>query len=357
MPQINADPIVLSPTVHGGVGFATITASTISLTLEIIGYYADSTIVSDATIDLSLNLELSAEVVVDKPRYNWVGWSKIGEASFILDITNDAGYRPMEWAGYIFSVKKLGDKVIVYGTNGITMMNAVSNPYATFGFTEVSRTGLKSKNSVCGTEEIHYFIDRQNRLHKLSTERLEILDYAEYLSTLTNPSMFFDQYLKRVLISDVLKGFIYTESGLGGGYGNLSGFAYLDGVPYGSSPTEILHPAMEFATDILDFGRRSQKTVESVQVGTDTPESLELSYDYRYDTKAPFAQTHWIPLNYEGIAYLKCTAMEFRIRIRALGFAEIGIDYLNVQFKTPDQRFSRSALASDIQQSAFAGRT
>jgi len=300
---------------------------------------------------IRLNFELRGEYVIESSRRNWVGWSKIGEASFVLDRVNDAGFRPMTWRGQVLALKQLQNDAIVYGTHGITRMYPSG---VTFGFRDLLPVGIKSKNAVCGSLAIHYFIDRNDQFWSVTDRDVSFLGFQEYFCTLENPQMFYDEYLTRVIISDSAGGFIYTVSGLGGGYGNLSAYTYLEGALVTQSPNEILHPPLELTTDIIDLGRRGQKTLESVHVGTDTSERLFLAYDYRFSKSTAFASTNWTIINPSGVGFLKCAGEEFRIKLRSYHLTDFAIDYLNINYKTTDQRFSRSALVP-ISQGAFAG--
>lgn len=301
--------------------------------------------------EIVLPLRLTGEFVIESARRNWVGWSKIGEASFVLDRTNTAGFRPMDWRGAVLALKQLQNDAIIYGSAGITRMYPSG---ATFGFKNILPVGIKSKNAVCGTLAIHYFIDRNNQLWSLANEEITLIGFQEYLEILENPSLFYDEFLTRIIISDARDGYIYTVDGLGGGYGNLSAYSYLEGALLTQSPNIFVHSPLEFITDIIDLGRRGQKTLESVHVGTDTQERLFLAYDYRFSKSASFISTPWTIVNPSGVGFLKCAGEEFRIKIRTYHLTEFAIDYLNINFKTTDQRFSRSALVP-INQGAFAG--
>ena len=175
------------------------------------------------------------------------------------------------------------------------------------------------------------------------------------LESLVNPVMFYDQFLKHVLISDSTHGFVLVADKLGSGYTQLSGYVYESGSLLIASPQLVEFEPLSFTTDILDFGRRSQKTLTSVQVGTDATEWLEVAYDYRYDMQEPWRCTTYVRLNKESIAYLACAGIEFRIKLRSRRIAVCDVDYLNISFKTTDQRFSRSAYVANLGRSAFAG--
>jgi len=342
----------LEPVLRGGSLSVTITTdlTAIELSLIIRGGIAEGTV--SRTNIISLSLRLDADPIIESQRRNWVGWSKIGEASFVLDVTNDAGYRPMDWSGEVYAIKQLGRGAVVYGDNGITLM-APSG--ATFSFRNLATLGLLSKDAVCGTDDIHYFIDKKYQLWKLTAEGLTYLNFSEHLLVLMNPVLHYDVFTRHVLISDADHGFVLAADKLGSGYAKLSGYVYESGSLKVSSPSLIECEPLSFTTDILDFGRRSQKTITNVQVGTDVPEWLEIAYDYRFDMKQDFRCTKWVRLNTEGIAYLACAGIDFRIKVRARRVVRCDIDYLNISFKTTDQRFSRSALVHNLGSSAFAG--
>lgn len=328
----------------------TVTDARIILSLILRGGIHDSTIARGNIINLSLRLD--GEALIESQRRNWVGWSKIGESSFVLDVTNDAGYRPMDWSGEVYAIKQLGRGAVVYGSNGITLMAPVQ---ATFSFRNLSLVGLLSKDAVCGTDEIHYLIDKKYQLWKLAVDGLTYLDFSEHLQVLQDPVLHYDVFTKHVFISDDNHGFILSADKLGSGYAKLSGYVYESGSLLTASTQLVEYEPLSFTTDILDFGRRSQKTLTNVQVGTDVPEWLEVAYDYRFDIKEDFRCTKWVRLNKEATAYLTCAGIEFRIKLRARRVVALDVDYLNISFKTTDQRFSRSALVHNLPTSAFAG--
>jgi hypothetical protein len=342
--------IALEPRIGGASLSTTVVDARIVLPLVLRGGVAEGNITRGNIISLLFRLE--AEGIIESQRLNWVGWSKIGESSFVLDITNDAGFRPMDWSGQVYSIKQLGRGAVVYGDNGITLMAPAQ---ATFSFHNLALLGLLSKDAVCGTDDIHYLIDKKYQLWKLTTEGLTYLDFSEHLRILVDPLLHYDVFTKHVLISDDENGFILVADKLGSGYAKLSGYVYNSGELQISSPSLIEYAPLSFTTDILDFGRRSQKTITNVQVGTDVSEWLEIAYDYRFDIKEVFRCTHWVRLNKEATAYLACAGIEFRIKVRSRHIAACDVDYLNISFKTTDQRFSRSALVRNLETSAFAG--
>ena len=283
---------------------------------------------------------LSADFYASSSRRNWVAWSKIGSASFVLDRTNDAGQRPMSWPGEAFGVKQLGKNCIVYGTGGVSMLFPVDSPAPTFGCKDLIDVGVLNKNAIAGNKQKHFFLDAYSRLWVLTEDKAQCLGYEEFLSTLTDPIMLYDAQYERVYINDSVKGFTLTLSGLGGGYGGLTGVQFSE-----QGKLVMLHKPdaipLLLVTDILDFGYRGLKSVESVQVAVDTPERLYLAVDFRNAKEEAFRTSRFVRLNREGVAFNRVTALEFRIRLMNTKANALDIDYINISFKRSDRRFTR----------------
>ena len=293
-----------------------------------------------------------------------MGWGKVGEARFILDRTNDAGFRPLEHPGEVLAMRQLGDRrIIIYASNGISTMVPVAAPNGTptWHFETLSHLGIRWKDAVCGNRSQHYFLDAEGSLCRLSEQGIESLDYQEFLAPLDPPVlMFYDEFEGRVYISNKDYGFIYEEgSGMGAGWGSLTGLVCLNPTRRFLSHAPLDLPVFELVTNIIDFGYRGQKTLESVQLGTglNIVGSLSVAYDFRYDQDGRFWRTtHWQRVNREGVAYLKCAGIEFRIRVRSdMPMPGIDLDYINVQYKVTDRRFLRSRPLENVELGGFAG--
>jgi len=301
---------------------------------------------TDEAFDLTLEMYLEGDVVVNEQRSNWVGWSKIGQATFHADLMNDAGFMPMPFKGWIYAVKQLEKNFIAYGSHGVAMLFPASSPMPTFGMQRLLQIGLKGKNAITGDHSAHFFIDSKGALWKLSGEGLAKLGYEEFLSELSNPSMHFDLFNRWVLISDANQGYILTDKGLGGGYGNLSGYIIIDGEPFAVSPDELEIDTPELTTAPIDFGYRGLKTVESVQFGLDVDQLAYAAIDYKYSKSSAYVTSQWVRLSPEGVAFIRVAGTDFRFRLKLAepGFCEIS--YINIQYKRTDYRYVRSNMGA-----------
>jgi hypothetical protein len=300
----------------------TFTALTLTLTLD--ADWAPSAMLNvDAHIDLTM--ELSGDFSTELSRRNWVKWSNIGNLDFTIGRDNVAGERPMFWQGWVYAIKKLGKSVIVYGEQGVALLNPSGYNW---GMATVSGIGVQSKLAVCGNETVHYFVDIHSRLCRMM-EKLEILGYDEFLSTMSDIVLSYDETLGRVYICDGMDGYVYSErdKSLGRGPGNITGIA-LDLVTSAGAIDDI---PFEICTDIYDLGTRKDKTIMDVDFGFYSANPVWAAVDWRKDKSEAFATTPWTRVNPNGKAVLPCWGREFRFRLKMYIYdADFKLDYFKV---------------------------
>lgn len=305
-----------------------IEAGSIDVELEIVhDDFVIGLVFDDCTLEVEITIE-SYGMVIGTSRTNWVKWSKIGVLDFTIDESNIAGERPLDWRGYVYCVKKLADKIIAYGQNGVTVLKAVGINY---GMETIYRIGVMGKGAVTGTEFEHYFIDTLGQMWKLG-DKLVKLDYSEYLSHMSNPIMSLDINKNLIYICDGVRGYVYStkDQSFGEGPVNISGVGSRTSNMYVAAPGPIVTPKFEICTDIYDFGTRKDKTVYSIEVGTDLTENLHASVDYKTSYKHEFVQIGWFLVNPDGFAFPKCFGVEFRFRLRSFLYEYFEIDYLKI---------------------------
>jgi len=216
----------------------------------------------------------SPVIILERAKTNWFKWSDIGSLDFTIDKTNVAGERPLDWKGWVYSIRKLGGKVVAYGENGVSVLTPAQKYY---GLQTIYRVGLKGKGAVSGDDSVHYFVDNLGQLWRFS-EGLEKLDYSEYLSgMLENLVLSWDTANKLLYICDGSQGYIFSQDSgsLGAGPVNVTGIDSQGGILYVAAPATIATPTLELCTDIYDFGSRRGKNIYSLEFGTDLTETLK----------------------------------------------------------------------------------
>jgi hypothetical protein len=285
------------------------------------GVYVD---VSENPIEIFIGL-VDSDVLLERHKRNWAAWSRIGDARFTKGRDNIAGDRPMDWAGWIYDIRMIVGKPVVYGENGVTLMPPTGNA---FGMQTIHQVGLESKLAVTGTDVAHWFIDNLGRLYEVTGEGIEKLDYSEYLSQMSGITMNYDPTSELLYICDNEYGFVYSprDRSLGSGPINVTGVGVKSGVTYIAAPADIIIPNFEMCTDIYDFKSRDGKSIHSIEYATDVDGDLFASIDYRGNKGEAFTQTDWYLLDARGMAFITCYGYEFRFRGKLATYEYFEVD-------------------------------
>jgi hypothetical protein len=295
------------------------------------GTFAAGVLVNPALLTIAVTLSSQAAALTELFKKHWVKWSNIGYLDFTIWKDNIAGERPLDWPGWVYVIKKLNNRVMAYGENGVSILAPAGS---TYGLNTVHRLGLIGKQAVAGDDTVHFFIDKEGNLWSIG-ESLERLDYSEYLASLSNPVLSWDPENKLLYICDGTLGFIYSpaDRGLGKGPVNITGLGYKDGISYAVAPIAISTPTFEVWTDIFDMGTRMGKGVDSIELGTDLAVVLKAAVRYRQDKAASFSQTDWATVTSEGIAFIQCYGQEFQFGVKADTYEYFELDYIQVNGK------------------------
>ena len=278
-------------------------------------------------------------------------WSEIGYAKFTPTKLNTAGYRPvLPFGGTILRVKRLGDIVMVYGSDGIAALIPVSGPAPTFGIKEILNIGIGCKGAIGGDEHTHAFVDTDGWLWKVKEGSMpERLGYQEFFSPMSGNDIMvsLDPSEQEFYISDGAVGYLLTPYGLCKTYQYVTS-VILDGDDTIGPFTSSGVTSFRVVTDTIDFGIRGFKTLGVVELGVDTGEvdqDVDVALYHRSDKKNAFSQTSYISTNPEGWTYPNITAHEFRLCVQADSYAGIKLDYISSRVKMVDRRSIRGLYA------------
>lgn len=335
--EIGRGILPLSIIIGGDIGVDKV-ASPILLTISVDGeWIPDSMLSTDSVISLTISL-LNADIITEVGKNNWIRWSNIGSLDFTIGKDNVAGERPLDWRGWVYAIMKLRNNIVAYGQNGVSLLTPSST---TFGLTTLSKIGLKGKCAVCGNDFVHFFLRSDGKLCKIE-EGIEVLDYQEYLSTLLDSvTMSYDELNNLVYICDGILGYVYSvkDKSLGEGPSNITGIGYQNEELYVTAPTDIVTPAFEICTDIYDMGSRKNKTIHSIELGTDATGDLWVSVDYRLDKSVDFTSLSWHKVSSNGVTVFPCYGVEFRIKVKKITYTYFELDYIRVNGIVHDYNF------------------
>jgi len=275
-------------------------------------------------------LSSHGRIYVRAVKSNWVQWSKVGSLDFTVDKANVAGSRPLDWQGMVYGIKKLGNKVVVYGENGISYLIPAGKAY---GLNTIYRTGLKGKSAFAGDASINFFLDNKGQLFSLA-DSVSRLDYSEYLSPLSSDVVLsYDAENGLLYICDGTYGFIYsTDSKSMGTCGvNITGIGNKDGGLYVGASDTIATPLFEICTDIYNAGTNKHKTVFEVDCGTSVQGRFQAQIDYKDTVQDAFSKTAWEDITDRGGCFLTALGREFRFRLKSTPYEYFELDYIEIR--------------------------
>jgi hypothetical protein len=295
-------------------------------------------------------------------KLNTVAWSGIGNFNIIPSSDNiTAGHAVLPWSGDVWQVKKLGNRMMVYGENGISKFHPVSEPHSGYGQNVLFNFGLAGRYAVAGNELVHYFVGEDNNLYRIQPENTpDKLGYAEYFEKFSgNMVGMFDQLSGRAFFSSV-----ETETTLV--YNPELGLTSLDLlitdlVRYEDTLTVIAPSAAnntlplvthECVSHIEDFGQRGLKTITGLSFGIDFDEATNVwaVVYYRYRKNDSFRKFPNVRLNHEGYVHIGVTAIEFMIGLRFVRDSAVleptFLDYVQAHVQYGDRRYRRGPIAS-----------
>ena len=262
----------------------------------------------------------------------WVAWSNIGSVDFTLGRDNVAGKAPMLWGGVGYKAKKLRNTIVIYGSSGISIMKPSGKFY---GVEDISDVGVVGEGSVAGDDTVHFFVDAKYRLWMLS-DKLDRLDYSEYLSILTGSLVLtWDEEKKLLYLCNGTYGFVYSPEmkSMGSCPGNITGIGLSASTKMVVSDGDITTPAFQITSDIFDFGNRKFKTIMSLEVGSDMSYAITSAVEYRLNYTSAFISTDWFYTNPDGKSYPLCHGVEFRFKFRTLTYGYFELDYVKIKGK------------------------
>ena len=259
---------------------------------------------------------------------------------------NEAGFLPMEWQGTVWCIKALGDNLIVYGDNGISLLYMIDDPYPTFGMRTLRRFGIAGRTAVGGGDSGHIFIDAAGKCWSLSPE-LEFteLDFDEVLADLVTDhiSIIHDPQLDEFHITgtdgSTVKAFTLSDGALYRHKHAPTSGEFISGSMVGVYEELSSFDYAEVRTDTIDFGSRDIKTIQSIEVGGTATSTLSCRIFFRSDSSNGWSYTARTALNEKGVLDILASGVEFQIQIYDEDYTNVSrIDYIKIVWRSSGVR-------------------
>jgi hypothetical protein len=283
---------------------------------------------------------------------NVVAWSRIGYADITNllgldsngDWTNTSGKRAMEWDGEVYHVMKLGNAVIVYGSGGVSIMPAVSQPAVGFGYKNLNKVGLCGRYAVGGNENVHLWVDKAGWVWLMKGDYSpKLLGYQEWILSeiydLTKIVVSYNEAKDDFYISDGETTFLVNERGMTQIFQHpTSCFSYGGGIV--GIMTESVNITAEVATDRLDMLNKDIKLITTVEADVDS-DYVYCAIDYRFNKSQDFVTSQYKKLNKMGFVTPIISGVDLRVRMKWTDYLNFSLGYILVRFKQVDKRSIR----------------
>ena len=302
------------------------------------------------------------ELVIDGVLKDFEGGGNTRPPFFDLLKRNELGFSPMSWSGQILAVKPIGNKgdFVVYGENGISLMQQFFEPVPSFGETVLLKNdGIASRGAVGGDISEHICLTTSGELCRLRAgEGLTRLGYtAEFSSHVDNELRFgFDDIQRRHFIcandSDV---FVLSPTGLTqvSGQTGITSCMVVDGSLIGVADT-VDDTTTIITTDYFDMGNRGIKNLIAVEAGLTINEdaTMAVTVQAKYDADTTFSKGPYT-MNAQGLVHTGVCGVDFYITITITkggttyeSYEGFKLDYIKLHYQQEDKRAMRGVRVS-----------
>lgn len=318
---------------------------------------------------------LSATSGTDGTKGYVVAWSRIGQVNRGKMLRGSGDYIDREDDEYdykrtsgnyrigpnsvIHRILPLGNGIMVYCSDRIFYMPAVSSPEVTFGVTPLMEVGIPSTFCAEGNDKEHLFITSNKDVYRIKEGlKFEYLGYREYVGAMTGTlviscnSNFKDYYISNGSTTYLLSPF-----------GLSKWFQYPTSLVWEDTNKRLIGPiavaadvTASMATDVFDFGVRGIKIVTALEMGSNG-QLMTANVDYKFKvTDTVFTSSAFKTTNDAGAVAPMVGGVEFKMRVKGADYTKFDLDYLNVRYKYIDKRMIRGAYATDAKVLSRTGR-
>jgi len=306
-----------------------------------------------------------------------VRWSEIGAFRFLGATANPLRNEAGEWymgdsdSEMVMRLIPFEDIMVVYGTYSTWIMIPVQQPAPAFNFKQLAWTGIKNPLAVAGSRDKQVCIDREGFLRVLTGSLRDgytskVIGYDSIFASMQTTvnmstgvgiiSVVYNPDDDEFYISNGTYSYIFDGASLcqiekaytsyinmrGGQLTSHEAAAYLS-KPMSAVTSLAASPVLYIATETIDFGTSSIKTIMSVEVvgvfGTSAV--VQVMVAYRNNRNAAYTTTGWKRTNPAGVAFPIVSGVDFRIYVQADVYTGTIIDELKIEWQLVDKHTVR----------------
>ena len=268
-----------------------------------------------------------------------------------LEDRNDWGIMPTEFPGNILSTKKLGDRFIVYGDEGISVGYPFLDPTSSIGMSPLLGVGIAGRGAVAGNNLTQAFIDTSGKLWRVEGDQFpQELGYQEYFTSMLGNTIVgaYNPIDKDFYFSDGTASFLLTDGGLTKITQNITSIVVDGGTPKAIFPAYSNADAFEIVTNEFDMGQKAIKHIRSVETASENCSSIQVKVFYAFNDDTAFSDTGWVSVNAFGIAHMSVSGVDFKLAVKGTADGtDSRLDMVRVKYVGEDKRHIRGVSSSE----------
>ena len=271
-------------------------------------------------------------------------WSNVGAVIIDMIRRKEMGFTPIPWNGTILAVKTLGNRIMIYGSEGIGM--AAPNEEGGFDVVKLLNVGITHTNAVGGDEAHHIFVDKRGYVWKILNEYIPItLGYKALISALVSAevNVAYDPREDDFYITGSSKSYILTPTGLGEARNRPYSLFMNGGSLYGTFAS-VAATRANITSHTLGFARGGFKRIKSLEVESMGLSTIRGVTKYRYTQGGTYIDGPTVQANVEGIIYQNVAGTELRVNVSGVSTTDTKVSNIRVHWQTPDSRNVRGLI-------------
>lgn len=246
--------------------------------------------------------------------------------------SGEIGFFPIRNKGTIYSIKQVGDLLMVYTDRGVSRVRMTEN-----GLVEeqVSDLGVLRRHQVGGDIREHVFVDDAANINRVDENgNVQRLGYTEYAIYASGEGMLIsvDPMERFYSIANGTYGFMLTRTGLCKTPCMMPTSLWRDGTLYGPT-VETAGTAATIETDIFDGGYRGVHEVVYVRIAATDTIGWTVAVKWRLNKNDNFTTESAVAFDDRGVARVKTSGIEFKLLLSASNRSLADLERVEIEMR------------------------
>jgi len=271
-------------------------------------------------------------------------------------IRNQSGFMPMDWRGNVQVLFPLREGVLVAGEDGVSYLIPSSNPFPTFGLVDdLLHVGIATRTAIGGDKNQALLVDESGVIWLiLGDGKIQRIGYQEYFEGSLGEefTISLDPQRRDFYISSVNGTYVLDKDlHLSRAPYVINSLYFVEGGRIGVAKDEVAPTSFVIETHNFDIGYSDMKTLMWVDINYSGITSLKVQVKYKRGMTSALINGPLVPVSPEGIAFVKCSGVEFVVRLEGVVGDDPRINDIKVKFEWTSERYTRGPRGAQTRRS------